>query len=73
MPRPIRASGVGCASAVARAGGILSSVVGSAVFSFGLSAPQFFYVIAGVIVLTTISFFGVPTHIPSRRSLHPVK
>jgi AAHS family 4-hydroxybenzoate transporter-like MFS transporter len=65
-PTRIRGSGVGWASAVARAGGVLSSVVGSAVFSLGLSAPQFFYVIAAIVVLTTVSFAKVPLHIPRR-------
>jgi MFS transporter, AAHS family, 4-hydroxybenzoate transporter len=66
-PTEIRASGVGCASAMARVGGVLSSVVGSAVYSLGVSSAQFFYVIAGVIVLATMSFYGLRTHIPPRR------
>jgi AAHS family 4-hydroxybenzoate transporter-like MFS transporter len=70
-PTSIRGSGVGWASAVARAGGVLSSVVGAAVFSLGLSAPQFFYVIAAIVVLTTLSFASVPLHI-ARRSQAPI-
>jgi MFS transporter, AAHS family, 4-hydroxybenzoate transporter len=65
-PTGIRASGIGCASAVARAGGILSSVVGSAVFTLGLSPAQFFYVIGAVIALTTFTFYALPAHIPPR-------
>lgn len=63
---PIRALGVGCASTLARAGGVLSSVLGSAVFAWGLSARDFFYAIAAVIVVTTVSYRGVPLHIAAR-------
>jgi len=65
-PTPIRASGVGTASAVARVGGVLSSAVGSAFFALGLSVGQFFYILAGVIVLTAVSFGALRTHIPGR-------
>lgn len=68
-PTPIRASGVGSASAVARVGGVLSSAVGSAFFALGLSVGQFFYILAGVIVLTAVSFACLRTHIPGRLSL----
>jgi AAHS family 4-hydroxybenzoate transporter-like MFS transporter len=67
-PTEIRASGVGCASAMARVGGVLSSVVGSAVYSLGLSSAQCIYVIAGVMVLATMSFYGLRTHIPPRHA-----
>ena len=67
-PIDIRASGVGCASAVARGGGVLSSVVGSAYFSLGLPIAQFFYILAVVIFLTALCFFCVPTHIPAART-----
>jgi MFS transporter, AAHS family, 4-hydroxybenzoate transporter len=62
-PIDIRASGVGCASAVARAGGVVSSVVGSAYFSLHLPVAQFFYILAAVIFLTALCFFSIPTHI----------
>ena len=67
-PIDIRASGVGCASAVARAGGVLSSVLGSVYFSLGLPVAQFFYILAAVIFLTALCFFYVPTHIPGARA-----
>jgi AAHS family 4-hydroxybenzoate transporter-like MFS transporter len=67
-PIDIRASGVGCASAVARVGGVLSSVVGSAYFALGLPVAQFFYILAAVIFLTAWCFFCVPAHIPGARA-----
>ena len=65
-PTSIRAFGVGCASGVARAGGVLSSVVGSAVFALGWSLSQFFYILAAIMLVTTISFAVLPSHIPRR-------
>jgi AAHS family 4-hydroxybenzoate transporter-like MFS transporter len=65
-PTSIRASGVGCASGVARAGGVLSSVVGSAVFALGWSLSEFFYILATIMLVTTISFAVLPSHIPRR-------
>jgi len=65
-PTSIRASGVGCASGVARAGGVLSSVVGSAVFALGWSLSEFFYILAAIMLGTTISFAALPSHIPGR-------
>jgi AAHS family 4-hydroxybenzoate transporter-like MFS transporter len=65
-PTSIRASGVGCASGVARAGGVLSSVVGSAVFALGWSLSEFFYILATIMLVTTISFAALPSHIPRR-------
>lgn len=63
-PTDIRASGVGCASAVARVGGVLSSAVGSSYFAFGLPAAQFFYILAVFIAATAACFFWIPRHIP---------
>jgi MFS transporter, AAHS family, 4-hydroxybenzoate transporter len=63
-PTDIRASGVGCASAVARVGGVLSSAVGSAYFAFGLPVAQFFYILAVFIAATAACFFLIPRHIP---------
>jgi AAHS family 4-hydroxybenzoate transporter-like MFS transporter len=65
-PTSIRASGLGCASSVARVGGVLSSVVGSAVFALGLSLSDFFYILATVMFVTTVSFAALPSHIPGR-------
>jgi AAHS family 4-hydroxybenzoate transporter-like MFS transporter len=65
-PTAIRGSGVGCASAVARVGGVLSSGVGSALFAFGLSLSVFFFTLAAVIVVTAVSFFALRSHIPAR-------
>jgi len=64
-PTNVRASGVGSAAAVARVGGVLSSVVGSAFFVLGLSLAVFFYVLAAVIVATAASFFCLRSHIPA--------
>lgn len=64
-PTNVRATGVGSAAAVARVGGVLSSVVGSAFFALGLSLAVFFYVLAAVIVATAISFFCLRSHIPA--------
>jgi len=47
-PTPIRATGVGCAAAVSRVGGVGSSVVGSAMFLLGLSVTTYFDVLAAV-------------------------
>ncbi len=64
-PTNARASGVGSAAAVARIGGVLSSVVGSAFFALGLSLAAYFYVLAAVILATAISFFCLRSHIPA--------
>src|SRR6185437_6229831 len=64
-PTNVRASGVGSAAAVARIGGVLSSVVGSAFFALGLSLAVFFYVLTAVIVATAVSFFCLRSHIPA--------
>lgn len=63
-PTNVRASGVGGAAAVARIGGVLSSVVGSAFFALGLSLAVFFDVLAMVIAATAVSFFALRSHIP---------
>ena len=65
-PAAIRGSGVGSVSAVARVGGVLSSVVGSTFFAWGLSVGQFFYIVAGIILITVVSFFSLRSHIPAR-------
>ena len=65
-PAAIRGSGVGSGSAVARVGGVLSSVVGSAFFALGLSVGQFFYIVAAIILVTVASFYSLRSHIPGR-------
>jgi MFS transporter, AAHS family, 4-hydroxybenzoate transporter len=65
-PASVRASGVGCASSVARVGGVLSSVVGSAVFALGLSLGEFFYILATIMLVTATSFAALQSHIPGR-------
>jgi AAHS family 4-hydroxybenzoate transporter-like MFS transporter len=62
-PTYIRASGVGVAQGISRIGGVLSSVVATAVFAVGLAMGQFFYILAGIIVIVVISFFCLRTHI----------
>jgi AAHS family 4-hydroxybenzoate transporter-like MFS transporter len=63
-PTYIRASGVGCAQAISRIGGVLSSVVGSAFFAMGMAVGHFFYILAGVIVIVVVAFFSLRTHLP---------
>ena len=63
-PTPIRASGVGSASAVSRVGGALSSAVGSALFALGLQSTTFFYILGSIALATTLSFFLLRRHIP---------
>jgi AAHS family 4-hydroxybenzoate transporter-like MFS transporter len=65
-PASLRASGVGCASGVARVGGVLSSVVGSAVFALGLTLGEFFYILAAIMLVTAVSFVTLRSHIPGR-------
>lgn len=62
-PTYVRASAVGCAQAISRIGGVGSSAVASGVFAIGLQMGQFFYILAGVIVIVVISFFSLRTHI----------
>ena len=64
-PTSVRTSGVGSAAAVARIGGVLSSIVGSAVFALGLPPDVFFYILAAVIGATAASFFCLRSHIPA--------
>jgi AAHS family 4-hydroxybenzoate transporter-like MFS transporter len=66
-PTYIRASAVGCAQAVSRIGGVASSAVASGVFAMGMAMGQFFYILAGVIVVVAISFFSLRTHIPGAK------
>jgi AAHS family 4-hydroxybenzoate transporter-like MFS transporter len=63
-PTPIRASGVGSAATVSRVGGVLSAAVGSGFFALGLPSAVFFYVLGGIALLTTLSFFSLRSHIP---------
>ncbi len=69
-PTEIRGSAVGLAQTVSRIGAVLSPIVASAYL--GLSplpgVNLFFWFVAGCALITTISFFLIPTHIPSSRS-----
>lgn len=72
-PTYIRASGVGCAQAISRIGGVLSGGVAIIVYELGLAEGHFFYIVAGVIMVVVISFFSLRTHIfGSRQNGSPV-
>lgn len=64
-PTALRGSGTGFASAAARIGGVLSSVVGTALFALGLATAQFFYLLAASTIATGALFFFLRAHIPA--------
>jgi AAHS family 4-hydroxybenzoate transporter-like MFS transporter len=72
-PTAVRSTGMGCASAVARVGGVLSSAVGSAFFALGLPVAQFFYILAVVVLVTAASFFALRSHIPGVAGAKPAR
>lgn len=65
-PTEIRGSAVGMAQTFSRLGGVISPMVATMYFSMqpqpGVNA--FFLFVAGIAILTTISFFLIPTPIP---------
>ncbi|MET0292264.1 MAG: MFS transporter [Steroidobacteraceae bacterium] len=74
-PTEIRGSAVGLAQTVSRIGAVLSPIVASAYFDM---KPQpgvnlFFWFVAGCALITTISFFMIPSHIPSSRKLEALR
>lgn len=62
-PTRIRATGVGCAAAVSRVGGVASSAVGSAAFLLGLSTGRYFDVLAVVVGGVLAGFLLLGTQI----------
>lgn len=65
-PTEVRASAVGMAQTVSRIGAVISPMVAGWYFSMEPLPPvsSFFLFMAGVIVITTVSFFLIPSHIP---------
>ncbi|KYF80059.1 hypothetical protein BE20_35665 [Sorangium cellulosum] len=68
-PTYIRASGVGCAQTVSRAGGLLGTVAGGSFFALDPQPPvsYFFYAVAVVVALVVVSFASLRTHIPGQK------
>jgi hypothetical protein len=65
----VRASAVGIAQTVSRIGAVVSPLVAAAYFSMDPMPPvsAFFLVMAGVIVVTVVSFWLIPSQIPRNR------
>lgn len=65
-PTYIRGVAVGCAQTVSRAGGVLSSVVGSVYFAIRPVPPvsYFFLTVAAAILVVLVTFTALRTHIP---------
>ena len=68
-PTEIRGSAVGLAQTISRIGAVLSPLVAS--WYLGIDplpgVNLFFWFVAGCALITTISFFLIPSHIPSSR------
>lgn len=64
-PTFCRSTGVGWGLAVARFGGIVSSFAGAAFFALGMKPREFFFFIAGMLVLTFIGVIALRRHIPA--------
>jgi AAHS family 4-hydroxybenzoate transporter-like MFS transporter len=71
-PTVLRATGVGSAAAVARVGGIVSTVGGSALLKWGGSTATFFAVLACVLTLTLLAVINLRIQIPSRSGSRPL-
>jgi AAHS family 4-hydroxybenzoate transporter-like MFS transporter len=65
-PTEIRGSAVGLAQTVSRAGAVLSPIVASSYLAMQPlpDVNLFFWFVAGCALITTISFFLIPSHIP---------
>jgi hypothetical protein len=61
---------LGIAQTVSRIGAVVSPLVAAAYFSMDPMPPvsAFFLLMAGVIVVTVVSFWLIPSHIPRNRS-----
>src|SRR6478735_242268 len=72
-PTEIRGSAVGLAQTVSRIGAVLSPIVAS--YYLGMKplpdVHLFFWFVAGCALVTTLSFFLIPSHIPRDRALAP--
>jgi AAHS family 4-hydroxybenzoate transporter-like MFS transporter len=65
-PTEVRGSGLGMAQTISRIGAVISPMVAAAYFTMDPmpSVGAFFLFMAGVIVITVVSFFLIPSHIP---------
>lgn len=68
-PTEVRGSAVGMAQTVSRIGAVISPVAAGFYFSMQPMPPvaTFFLCMAGVIVITVVSFWLIPSHIPPNR------
>jgi AAHS family 4-hydroxybenzoate transporter-like MFS transporter len=73
-PTEVRGSAVGVAQTVSRLGAVLAPTVAGIYFGMDPlpAASTFFVFMAGVICLTVVSFFLIPTHIPRTMGKHAV-
>lgn len=69
-PTVVRGSAVGVAQTVSRVGAVISPIVAAYYFSMDPmpSVAAFFLFMAGIIVVTVVSFFLIPSQIPSHKS-----
>jgi AAHS family 4-hydroxybenzoate transporter-like MFS transporter len=69
-PTEIRGSAVGLAQTVSRVGAVLSPIVASAYLAMTPlpGVNLFFWFVAGCALITTLSFFLIPSHIPHQRA-----
>lgn len=68
-PTEVRASAVGMAQTISRIGAVISPMVAAYYFNMDPMPPvgSFFLFMAGVIVITVVSFYLIPSHIPRNR------
>jgi AAHS family 4-hydroxybenzoate transporter-like MFS transporter len=63
-PTEVRGSAVGVAQSVSRLGAVLAPIAAGVYFGMNTPPYTFFLFMAGVICLTVLSYFLIPTHIP---------
>jgi AAHS family 4-hydroxybenzoate transporter-like MFS transporter len=64
-PTAVRSTGVGWASAIARLGGIASSLIGGVLLSLGQGTTPFFVAVAMVLVPTLLGVWFLQRHMPA--------
>ena len=74
-PTEIRGSAVGMAQTVSRIGAVLSPLVASGYLAMTPlpGVNLFFWFVAGCALITTLSFFLIPSHIPRQPPSEPVR
>ena len=74
-PTEIRGSAVGMAQTVSRIGAVLSPIVASGYLAMTPlpGVNLFFWFVAGCALITTLSFFLIPSHIPRQPPSEPVR